>query len=275
MDRRLSADTRPAYKTLQKETALRDFTIASQSGKEWKVHKLVLHMHSDVLYRMATSEDFIVSRSSPPWPELARLVSIPDSKIQECQTGRAVLKDVGDDCIDALVGYLYSLTVTLQLPPSRRGIPENGPGGQLTIKDCLAFYGGVWTLADMYNIPGLKGAMSKDFDRWLELRAVDLRFVENLLEVVMEGVALDVLEAQLMGFLARLWGTRNHRHSVEKVIALLEKYPDVAMEVLKVVVRRNGFEDPPSRERDTSQVYLVDAMSPGERPAVLPRPRPT
>lgn len=48
---------------LESETALRDFTIASESGKEWKVHKLVLYMHSRVLYRMATSAEFVVRLS--------------------------------------------------------------------------------------------------------------------------------------------------------------------------------------------------------------------
>lgn len=39
---------------------LSDFTFVT-GGKEWKVHKVVLFMHSDVLYNMASDENLTVS----------------------------------------------------------------------------------------------------------------------------------------------------------------------------------------------------------------------
>lgn len=44
---------------LRTDGAHSDFTLVAGS-KEWKVHKIVLSMHSDVLYKMSISENFVV-----------------------------------------------------------------------------------------------------------------------------------------------------------------------------------------------------------------------
>lgn len=45
---------------LHAEIAARDFTLVSETGTERKVHKIVLFMYSDVVYRMSTWEESIV-----------------------------------------------------------------------------------------------------------------------------------------------------------------------------------------------------------------------
>ncbi|PPJ54559.1 hypothetical protein CBER1_06646 [Cercospora berteroae] len=60
-----------------------DFVLAA-GDREWKVHKLVLMMHSEVLYKMSTNEHVV-----------------------ESKTGRADLKDVEAEQVNALVHFMY------------------------------------------------------------------------------------------------------------------------------------------------------------------------
>ena len=54
------------------EGVLTDFVVAV-GEKEWKVHKAVLFMHSDVLYKMSTEAQFIVLITHHLWRERAML----------------------------------------------------------------------------------------------------------------------------------------------------------------------------------------------------------
>ncbi|PIA92776.1 hypothetical protein CB0940_04164 [Cercospora beticola] len=96
-----------------------DFVLAV-GEKEWKVHKIVLMMHSDMLYKMSTNERFV-----------------------ESQSGRAVLKEVEVDQIGALVEFMYHGRYC-------------GPGGREGIVEYTKFHLSMIALADRYMMPTLR-----------------------------------------------------------------------------------------------------------------------
>lgn len=91
----------PLTRLMEDGNDLSDFTLVADGGKEWKVHKVVLFMHSDVLYTMSSSPTFI-----------------------ESKTGRAELNDLNGkpldaQLVDALVRYLYRQDLPLQWQAKR------------------------------------------------------------------------------------------------------------------------------------------------------------
>ncbi|KAK5124251.1 hypothetical protein LTR85_001954 [Meristemomyces frigidus] len=71
--------------TLYETSTQADFIITC-NGEEWKVHKAVLFMHSDVLWKMSSNESF-----------------------KECREGRAVLNDDDKTHLAELIYYMYHL----------------------------------------------------------------------------------------------------------------------------------------------------------------------
>ncbi|KAI5365920.1 Putative BTB/POZ domain-containing protein [Septoria linicola] len=115
-------------KRMYEEGMHTDFILAI-GDKEWKLHKTVLLMHSDVLYKMSSSEAFVESKN-----------------------GRAELKDVHPQQIDSLVEFLY--TGDYKFP----GRPESARSRQESVPTAvseLKFHISMMALADMYNIPTL------------------------------------------------------------------------------------------------------------------------
>ncbi|KAF2164127.1 hypothetical protein M409DRAFT_25473 [Zasmidium cellare ATCC 36951] len=112
-------------KRLQEGAIPTDFILESSSGKTWNVHKAVLLMQSDVLFRMVTAENFA-----------------------ECQNGRVVLEDAADPCIDVLVAYMYSLTVKIDTCILYFEGVEDVEASKAETRILI----GLCRLADLYNI---------------------------------------------------------------------------------------------------------------------------
>ncbi|KAK4498782.1 hypothetical protein PRZ48_009292 [Zasmidium cellare] len=132
-----SADTifdivEPALMQLRKSGELSDFTIVSASGREWKVHKLVLFMYSDVLHRMSASTDFI-----------------------EGQNGRVRLKDVEERAIEGLVRYMYCEVSNVSAADV--GIDQD---------EFPRYCTELLEIADMYNVKGMDEYAMDMFNHW-------------------------------------------------------------------------------------------------------------
>ncbi|KAK4498787.1 hypothetical protein PRZ48_009297 [Zasmidium cellare] len=134
-----------------------DFTIASESGREWKVHKAVLLVHSNVLYEMSTSNDYA-----------------------ECRLGCTVIKIFEDRCIDALVNYLYN-----PLPCVSEYISAHNAahlGSESSINEHRTFLIDTFNLGDMYNVAGLKQWALDRMKDWLHALP-DISCVEKVVDM--------------------------------------------------------------------------------------------
>ncbi|KAK4498783.1 hypothetical protein PRZ48_009293 [Zasmidium cellare] len=182
-----------------------DFTLVSDTGKEWKVHKMVLSFHSDVLYRMSISKDFT-----------------------EGQSGRVVLHEVCDDAIEALRDHLYFY--------DRDWADYKLEGVAFT-----DFFCDLWRLADMYNIERL-AKTSVDWFGSLFVLEPDLETFEDLRAWVAEACDRDIprpLQQRMVEDLATLFTTK-HSYSPEHVREILDLHPNLAMDVMTEVAQRKS-----------------------------------
>ncbi|KAF2164125.1 hypothetical protein M409DRAFT_25471 [Zasmidium cellare ATCC 36951] len=193
-----------ALAKLRSDKEIADFTIASSSGKEWKVHKFVLFMYSDVLYRMSTSKEFM-----------------------ECQNGRMVLQDIQDRSVGALIDYMYSADVDLSYL-------------QVNLEDMLPLYIELWRLADMYNVKGMQQDVLHQCKQW----AFDGPYVDAMCAAVPTVQGKDDVPGEITNMVVGEWANilraglmYDDPCGMEKIESVLDDYPMFAAEVLKEVAR--------------------------------------
>ncbi|KAF2217989.1 hypothetical protein CERZMDRAFT_80621 [Cercospora zeae-maydis SCOH1-5] len=211
-----------------------DFILAV-GDREWKVHKMVLMMFSDVLYTMSTNEHFV-----------------------ECQTGRAVLQEVEAEHVHALVHFMYHGVYT---SPNGETVSSSISG---ISADTIKFHMSMIALGGRYIAPTLVEfaaacinsstngnnvlEMAKLFYKRVEtpssIRDNIVRVISNNLDVLEENAGLD---------------------------PLLDEMPQLAVDYLKAQIQR---EPNPRRRRghgiDRPSNYPIPANRNGE----LRRARP-
>ncbi|KAF2164121.1 hypothetical protein M409DRAFT_25467 [Zasmidium cellare ATCC 36951] len=193
-----------ALKRLRDNHELADFTLVAENGKEWRVHKLVLFMHSNVLYRMSTSQNYA-----------------------EGQIGCVTLKEVCADSIKAMVRYLYD-------PQDFRPYHTGSPKDYDSIKQHMHMLIGMWKLGDMYNMGRMKELARTVY---LEFRGCR-NFVEHM-ELAID--ALSELDGPtefwdtIRYSLKHLFESR-HPYEPKDVAKMFKEYPDLAMGVLEDLV---------------------------------------
>ncbi|KAK4498779.1 hypothetical protein PRZ48_009289 [Zasmidium cellare] len=195
-----------------------DFTLQASSGdRTYRIHKLVLLLHSQPLYRMATSPHFI-----------------------ECQNQTIIFQEVDDRCVQALVDFLYG-----QLLPHTEYIPITAYSANLgtreEIKGCVAWFSGLWRLADMYDMPILAKSVVDGFEEHVEEILMDLRRLEWELDAVaeMEQFPESLWEVLVDGCVDD-FGEPGHQHRKEDTDRVFKKHPEFALAVVQGMVGRNA-----------------------------------
>lgn len=140
-----------------------------------------------------------------------------------------------------MIRYLYTTDVE-----KLDRVPDvDGDGRNLTtpdIKHSTTYYAGIWILADMYNIQDLKLEVVGHFARWLQLCynwELDINVVFRIIDVMDElGWMPSGIEKAATQFLAdQIDGI--HHHDPVNVEVLLDKHPDLAKDVLKLMMKSN------------------------------------
>lgn len=197
-------------KKLQGESNISDFIIQSSSGREWKVHKAVLFLHSDVLYRMSVSPNFV-----------------------ESQSGRVVLEEFDDSVIDAMVEYFYQLKIS-----------HGSPDDVKYYTNLTKLWSGLWQIADMYNIQPLMKIAVREFCRFL--RVSYTRQVESI-DLILDAVAeIEHFPDDMWKSIVKFWVSKFSKpHGLEQnqVEALLKKHTKFANDVLPAMIRMNRWDD--------------------------------
>ncbi|KAK4498780.1 hypothetical protein PRZ48_009290 [Zasmidium cellare] len=197
---------------LQQGAMPTDFVLESSSGKTWNVHKAVLLMHSDVLFLMATSPNFV-----------------------ESQNGRAVLEDAADRCIDVLVDYMYSLSINLRGCFPRYGVIIDTE----VTKSEASFLIGLYRLAHMYNVEAVVHQVLEELVAWFARAGTSIEIIELLLDA---GAEFDSVPSELQGRLAmemaRLFDW-HPRLDMDKVHSVMQKHPEFAVDVLHETLLKN------------------------------------
>ncbi|KAK4550259.1 hypothetical protein LTR36_003226 [Oleoguttula mirabilis] len=130
---------------LQGDEALTDFVIIC-GEREWKVHRVILTLHSPVLAKAITGA------------------------FKESAERQINLSEEHPDCVDALVCYAYKLQYSL---------PDAGQG-DVDHLDSLSFHVKVCVLADKYDIPHLKQMAIEKFKAGIDVAAEDLATAAEL-----------------------------------------------------------------------------------------------
>ncbi|KAK4628898.1 hypothetical protein CLAFUW4_07850 [Fulvia fulva] len=233
---------------LRTDDTLADFTLGS-GDKEWKVHKVVLFTHSDVLYTMSTS---------PRFPE--------------SQSGRAELKDINGvpfdpACIEALVQYLYIRDEELIWPWSGRRntsdqcrardenhadndsssddseLPDvddvDDAEAEAVVENCAThpisdvdFLISLGNLAEMYNIVPLKRYTMTQLDLYMRCE------MPGRLNAMIEHICATDTEPQEMRQLIADYAAAEIGEFHPLKGGILDRHPDFAHDVLEALARR-------------------------------------
>ncbi|KAF2164119.1 hypothetical protein M409DRAFT_25465 [Zasmidium cellare ATCC 36951] len=211
----LSNDALLELGKLRHDHTLADFTIASSSGEEWRVHKLILRLHSDVLYRMSTSAEFI-----------------------ECQRGRVVIQEVDDRCIEAMVDFFYAGESKLSVESEEKGRVDKYTDEGL--REYLGLRRDLFQLAHMYNVKAIQDDVVHSTAFWLG-QAADPHFAVRLASTMIDVEDLpEGMWEGLIDYCARhMRGEETEPYDVEGMLEVFERRPQLAVAVLRRIAEKN------------------------------------
>ncbi|KAK4498788.1 hypothetical protein PRZ48_009298 [Zasmidium cellare] len=203
------------FRKLRYDHSISDFTIESDTGKQWKVHKLVLRLHSDVLYRMSTSPEFL-----------------------ECQRSRVILHGIQDRHIEAMVNFFYNLPHKLSEEGDCTTSVDDWTDEGL--KDYFTSNRDLLQLADMYNVKELLKALVQDLEFFFNFGGtVELTVRAASAMVKVEDVP-DEMWGPLTDHLAYHFARDVPEESeLEKLQDVLASCPQVAIGALKRIAEKN------------------------------------
>lgn len=191
-----------------------DFTLIVD-GQEFPVHKSVLFCHSDVLFKMSTNAAFV-----------------------ECQTGRAVLKDVEALHVQTMVEYMYTQTYKFEAPDSASDT-DSVTSLELFERSASTsdFDMEMIILADQYNVAGLKQLAMYNLSDALQDSSYDAGKFAILVNKI---YAHENLPESVLRHAIKTAALRIECLYSKDPAKLLETRPDFALEVFKCMVKTRG-----------------------------------
>lgn len=159
---------------------------------------------------------------------------------QECQNGRAVLNEIDDRCIEAMVDYFYD--VHCDYPDEDGTSLDVGTLSKEAVNDYVTFKLEMWQSADMYNVVGMKKRIVADIDGSLGCTAemgLVIRMADALCQA--NGVPKEMWEPVIVK--SARWFKSTDGFTVDdrnELLGVLRQQPEIAIDMLQKISEQTG-----------------------------------